>query len=264
MSKNEINISTIIDSYIENIVEEQKYRWNNWEKKLDDKEIFDVIGGIISRQTALTINFVKSPNIWNGEIAPIFLRSMADNYINLAWILKSPKDRAKEFILHGLGQLKLNLEHRKKQIESDGKDIESDKLIEHEESFINSQRYTFLTEVNLGSWSGKSTRLMAEEADCLDFYNYVYQPFSSCVHSTWGHISRYNVEPSDNPLHRFLYKPIILDFDPDITYLDLAAKYLDKSFKTFDNKFHFRFDKDSSYSKLISDLDKIINSEDDK
>jgi hypothetical protein len=264
MKKTKRNISSVIDSYINNILEEQKFRWNNWEKNLVDKEIFDVVGGILSRQTAMTIQFVKSPNIWNGEIAPIILRSMADNYINLAWILKSPKDRSKEFILHGLGQLKLNLEHRKKQVEADGIDVKTDKLIEYEERFIDSQRYTFLTEVNLGSWSGKSTRAMAEESDCLDFYNYVYQPFSSCVHSTWGHISRYNVEPSENPLHRFLYKPIILDFEPDISYLDLATKYLDKSFKAFDRKFVIVYDKDSSYKKLMTDLDEILDSSDNE
>lgn len=256
MERTEIDITPIIENYIENIIAEQKYRWNNWNKNLDNKEIYDVVGGIISRQTSLTMQFVKSQNIWNNEMAPIFLRSMADNYINLAWILKSPKERSKNFILHGLGQLKLNLEHRKKQVESDGHNIEDDPLIKFEENFINSQRYTFLTEVNLGSWSGLSTRKMAEESDCIDFYNYVYQPFSSCVHSTWGHISKYNVEPSDNPLHRFLYKPILLAFDPDIAYLDLAAKYLDKSFKSFDKQFDMKPQIESSYLQLITELDK--------
>lgn len=258
MKKTEINISAIINSYIESINNDLKKRWNIWEKDLNNKEIYDVIGGIISRQTALTIQFVNSPNIWNGEIAPIFLRSMADNYINLAWILISPKERSKEFILHGLGQMKLNLEHRKKQIESDGQDANKDKLIEFEENFINSQRYTFLTEVNLGSWSGKSMRAMAQEANCLDFYNYVYQPFSSCVHSTWGHISKYNVIVSDNPLHRFMYKPNIIEFDPDIFYLDLAAKYLAKSISAFDREFEMKFEEDSSYQLLQKELGNIL------
>ncbi len=253
-----INISALINRYIENINKDLKKRWNIWEKDLADKEIYDVIGGIISRQTALTIQFVKSPSIWNGEIAPIFLRSMADNYINLAWILISPKERSKEFILHGLGQMKLNLEHRRNQIESEGKDANKDKLIEFEEEFINSQRYTFLTEVNLGSWSGKSMRAMALEANCIDFYNYVYQPFSSCVHSTWGHISRYNVIVSDNPLHRFMYKPNIIEFEPDIFYLELAAKYLAKSISAFDNKFKIKIEEDSSDQLLQKELDNII------
>jgi len=31
---------------------------------------------------------------------------------------------------------------------------------------------------------------MAEEAGCIDFYNYVYSPFSGCVHSMWQHIGQ--------------------------------------------------------------------------
>lgn len=250
-----VDLTLLLDNYLNNVVAELKLRWNIWEKDLSRKEEFDVIGGILSRQTSLTINFVENPSLWNGEIAPILLRSMADNHINLVWILKQPSNRAKEFILHGLGQLKLMLEHRKTQMEADGLDINEDPLIKHEEEFINSQRYVFLTEVNLGSWSGVSTRKMAEEAGCLDFYNYVYQPFSSCVHSTWGHISKYNVMISDNPLHRFLYKPIIREFNPDPFYLKLAAKYLDKSFKAFDKTFLIECNSESSFSVLERELD---------
>lgn len=254
-----INISKVIDNYIAQIKLELELRWNTWEKDLIQNHIYEVVGGMLSRQTSLAIQFAKNPNIWNGEVAPILLRSMADNHINLAWVLINPSQHSEEFITHGLGQLKLELEHRKRKMEEDGIDIKTNPLIQSEEDFINSQRYSFLTEVNLGSWSGSSTRKMAEEANLLDFYNYVYQPFSNCTHSTWGHISKYNNVPSNNPFHKFLRHPLILEFYPDFFFLELAAKYLSKSFRLFDEKFPLNIEPPKSYNTLQIELDKVVN-----
>ena len=91
-------------------------------------------------------------------------------------------------------------------------------------------------EINVGAWSGKTTRQMAEEAGILDFYNYVYTPFSQCAHSTWCHVGRYNSGPSESPLTRQLWMPRIIDSSSDGWNLSLAAKYLDKSFNAFDEK----------------------------
>jgi hypothetical protein len=253
-----INITKIIDNYILQIKSELEERWNLWDKDLNQSHIYEVVGGILSRQTSLAIQFAKNPNIWNGEIAPILLRSMADNHINLAWILMNPNQNSEEFITHGLGQLKLELEHRKRKMEEDGISVKDNPFIQDEENFINSQRYSFLTAVNFGSWSGSSTRKMAEEANLLDFYNYVYQPFSNCVHSTWGHISKYNNIPSKNQFHKFLRHPQILDFYPDFFFLELAAKYLAKSFRLFDRSFPMNIGEPKSFLTLQTELQKVV------
>lgn len=190
-------------------------------------------------------------------MAPIILRSLADNYINLAWILKNPEQRSRKFILHGLGQAKLSLEHRKKQLENDGYDPQNDPSIDATEKWINAQRYTFWTEVNLGSWSETNTRKMAEEAGCIDFYNHVYQPFSTAAHNMWNHISRYNLTYSENPLHMFLLKPIVIRFDPELEYLELGAKYLSKMLKLFDTTFNYTSKVQSSYELLRKELNRI-------
>src|SRR5260370_23870899 len=83
------------------------------------------------------------------------------------------------------------------------------KIISAEEDWINAQKWSFLVDVNVGSWSGKTTRQMAEEAGILGFYNYVYTPFTQCVHSTWYHVGRYNSWPSESPLTRLLRVPYI-------------------------------------------------------
>ena len=256
MSEDGINIKPILDNYIINANIELKTRWNNWSKDLMDNSTYEVVGGILSRQCSLATQLAINMNIWNEEIAPIILRTMADNHINLAWILINPKEHSEKFIIHGLGQLKLDLEHRKNNIPPDNPEMEE--LLKQEEEFINSQKYTFLTDVNLGSWSGLNTRKMAEESDLLDFYNYVYQPFSNCTHNTWAHIAKYNLRVSENPLHRFLKQPIMIDFSPHISYMETGAKYLEKSFRAFDDKYDLGLKIESSYEKFIEDFNTRI------
>jgi hypothetical protein len=257
MEKEKLNITKCVNNYVENVNNDLKIRWNNWEKDLIDNNIYEVIGGILSRQSSLAIQLATNVKMWNEDIAPIILRTMADNHINLAWILVNPKEHSKKFIIHGLGQLKLELEHRKNNLPEINDEMKE--FIEREEQFINSQKYTFLTEVNLGSWSGLNTRKMAEEADLLDFYNYVYQPFSNCTHSTWAHISKYNTIVSDNPLHRFLRQPMIIEFEPHISYLNLAGKYLDKSINAFDKVFKLDIKLESTFDKLLTELNELAS-----
>ena len=146
--------------------------------------------------------------------------------------------RARQYIEHGLGQAVLELEHRKKRLESAKEDAKEDmmQVIRAYESWINTQRWSFLVEVNVGAWSGKTTREMAEESGILDFYNYVYTPFSQCAHNTWYHVGRYNSGPSESPLTRQLWMPRIVESPSDVWNLNLVAKYLDKSFNIFDEK----------------------------
>jgi len=143
-----------------------------------------------------------------------------------------------KYIEHGLGQAVLALEHRKANLPSDD---DEDKhriqtIIDAEEAWINGQKFYFLVDVNVGSWSGKTTRSMADDAGCLNFYNYVYMPFSQSAHSTWYHVGRYNSRLSDSPLNRLIWVPQIADRSMDIWNLHLAIKYLDKTFSLFDEK----------------------------
>jgi hypothetical protein len=200
-------------------------------------EVFNVLTALLARQATLAIELASAPQLWNWHSAPLFLRAMTDVHITLSWILLDPKTRARQYIDHGLGQAVLELEHRKKQLETTPEHSKEDisRMIEASEAWIDTQRWNFLVEVNVGAWSGKTTREMAGESGILDFYNYVYTPFSQCAHSTWYHVGRYNSGVSQSPLTRQLWMPQIIDSN-DVWTLHLAAKYLDKSFNTFDEK----------------------------
>ena len=228
---------SISEKYIQMVRKELVDRWDKWALDLVEREMYEVIGGLLARQVTLATQLAYAPSIWNGHVAPIILRTMIDTYISLAWIFDDPLDRTQKYILYGLGQEKLNIEHRKAALAADGHDPEEDPLVKATEEWINSQRYTFLTEVNIVSWSGKSTREMADEAGCLDLYRYAYTPFSAATHSMWAQVSKFNLVTCPNPLHGYHKIPI----DPPTNYIDpdymyRAAKYVDKSFQLFDRK----------------------------
>jgi hypothetical protein len=187
----------------------------------------------------------RNTAFWNVHIAPILLRVMIDNHITLAWILKDPAPRSKQYVLHGLGQAKLYTEHLK--VEKEAGNTEAQPLIDAWERWINVQQYSFLSNVNLGSWTGIDTRTMAEEADCLDLYRYAYTPFSSCVHNMWDHVGRLNVVQSGNPLHKYILIPFDPETQPEFDLFINSAKYLQESFSVVDNTFHLQCDTELPY-----------------
>lgn len=231
---NDQAMRALIHSFVNNALTEFNLRMKSWPTRFANNEEHEVLGALLARQATLAIQLAESPSIWTGDIAPIILRAMADVHITVVWILKAPEERSRQFIRYGLGQAKLNLEHRKAALDPAHPDPKYQVLLEALEGWITAQRFTWLTEVNLGSWSGKNVREMAEESDCLDFYNHVYSPFSGCAHSTWEHVERYNLRKCQNPLHRYHRVAMVPDMPIDPYYLRLVAKYLNKTFHAFD------------------------------
>jgi Family of unknown function (DUF5677) len=236
---NDSNLEDLFHAIEDRIRHQLRVRCEAYTPDFQMPEVFNVLTALLARQATLTIEFASAPQLWNQHSAPLFLRAMADVHITLSWILLDPKTRARQYIDHGLGQAVLELEHRKKKLMESADDNSKEYLeqvIQDQKAWIDAQRWNFLIEVNVGAWSGKTTREMAEQAGILDFYNYVYTPFSQCAHSTWYHVGRYNSGPSESPFTRLLWTPRITESASDVWNLSLAAKYLDKSFNVFDEK----------------------------
>jgi len=246
----EEHLKSLLDlatEYAERLSQDLKTRLAKWPTDFAIAEVHEVVGALLARQVTLGTHVAENPQLWNGHVAPLILRAMADVYINVAWLLNDPKARCRDFILYGLGQAKLAVERRKEEPESS----ENTKIIEQTEAWIESQRATFLLDVNIGSWSGSNTRQMAEEAGCIDFYNWVYTPFSACTHSMWQHVALYNLRQCKNPLHRKHRVPdagIRLEYDAN--YLYLAAKYSQKLFDLFDKSFDVEISEQSAFALL--------------
>lgn len=255
-------VRAIADRFAEDLQAELSARWEAWKLDLSKKELHEVVGALLARQVTLAVEFAQVPACWNYHVGPLFLRAMADVYISLAWILEDPSqshERAQKYIYFGLGQEKLQLEHRRAEIEEEGRQPSGEECqgLEAAEGWINAQRYAFLTEVNVGNWSGRTVREMAKEAHCLDFYNYVYQPWSGVAHSMWQHIGRYNVEQCANPLHLHHLAPAVPRFYSDLHLLHLAGKYAEKAFRLFDSKTGVKVDVDSAFTRLDDDLGQL-------
>ncbi|MBC6983286.1 DUF5677 domain-containing protein [Caulobacter sp. 17J80-11] len=242
----------LIENYCTDVDQELTARLEAWPPDFAEIHVHEVIGGLLARQATLAKDISRAPSLWTGHSAPILLRAMADAYINIAWLLLDPVERCRKFVLFGLGQAKLELEHRRAQIGAREPTPQEAAILEASERWIDNQRIGWLLDVDLGKWSSLSVRQMAEEANCIDFYNYVYTPFSACVHSMWHHIAGYNLTECSNPLHRYHRRPTSEQFTPDIHYLTLAAKYWSKTLGTFDRAHALAIPSPASYEKLIS------------
>jgi hypothetical protein len=231
-------------------------RLRHWRLDLKHVEVFEVVAALLCRQATLAIDLGSSPAIWNPHTAPIMLRAMADVFITLAWILKDPEARSKQFVDDGLGAIKLQIAHHERALETYTDPAEREQtreMIEMWQSWLDSQRMSHFIEVNLGSWSGISTRKMADEAGFIDFYNYVYQPFSSVAHSNWAHVSMFNTIFCENPAHRRHRAPAIAPIDGDPHWLFLATKYLSKTFHHFDEVMQLSDMPDSAFDFMLAE-----------
>ena len=197
-------------------------------------ETSSVLGALIARQITLSMYLSTSPYCWNGHVVPLFLRSMIDAHISLAWILKDPEQRAREYISYALGQEKLALGHLERRFEESPDDEAIGSMIEGKREWINSHMMMSLIEVNLGSWSGSSVRQMCKDIDDEEFYHFSFTPFSACVHNNWYHIHLYNSWPCDNPLHKQHSIPNILERPIDFDFVFRSAKYVTMSLVAFD------------------------------
>jgi hypothetical protein len=214
-------------------------RWDKYRPEIYNNEISEAIGGLAARQATLANEIARNPGIWNGHIAPVILRCMTDTHITLAWILTDPKDRSREYIRFGLGQEKLYLEYLQNeadQIPEGEIDGRLEELIELRKSWLNSQLMEWAIEVNVGSWSGKTTREMATEAGCESLYKFAYVPFSGPAHSMWQHVGIYNVVPCKNPLHKNHRIPVIPEMRLDPDYLYRSAKYVSRTYELLSEK----------------------------
>jgi len=251
----------IIDKYTSLLHDELCERWDNWQIDLDKKEIYEVIGGLMARQVTLAACLAHAPLFWNAHGGPLVLRTMVDNCIIFAWIFEEPLERVRQYIDYGLGQEKLNIEHRKKLPESEI----NNEIIKTMEKWLESQRYAFLTDVNVGSWAGTDMRSMAEQADCKELYNMAYNPLSAATHNMWHHICKWNLIHCPNPLHKFHRVPYVPSkFESDFSVFYSAVLYVRKIFDVFDLKTGVKIKSPSAYDFLINSVTTLENTSEEQ
>ena len=229
-------LSDAIGEYIQCARASFQKRMDNWDVDIFEKEVNEVVGGLLARQLSLATTIAQCPPAWNMHLLPVTLRCMADVYITFCWIVKDVKPRSRQFIEYGLGQEKLAIEKYRECLaaESDP-DPHAVEMIAAREQLLDAERYRFLIPVNLGAWSEISIREMAIEVGEKQLYDLVFTQFSAAVHSTWQHIWRINLYPCSNPLHMGHRVPWDPDLLPDPQKFTNSARYLCKTFAKFDS-----------------------------
>lgn len=263
--KDELHLKTVAevaDAFVRDIEAECSERLTKWKPDFARLELHEVVGALVARQVTFAKHLAQNASLWNWDVAPLFLRPMTEVYLNLAWIVADPDARAHAFVLHGLGQAKLRVEHLKAAQENASEENKqrAAEATDELERWIDSQQYRFLTEVNLGSWSETNLRKMAEEVGELSFYNHCYTLYSAGVHSMWHHVGVYNLEQCMNPLHRFHRVPAITEQGADVHFLYLAGKYLRMVFQLFDRFTGAKVESPSAFGALLTRLSALTTS----
>ncbi len=222
-----------IHAFVEYLSTQVHRRWDEWAHEHEQRHGHEVVGGLLARQATLATEFALNPPMWNAHSAPLFLRSMVENCITIAWILRAPEERAKRFIAYGLGQENLLLEQRKADLCETGIDPDNDPVIQAWEQWLNAQRFTFLTEVNVGNW-GPNLRDMAQEAGLIELHRQDYTRWSSTTHNMWHHIVRFNLQYCANPLHGYHRVPVVPQLPSSPELLLRAAEFMDLAVRVFD------------------------------
>ncbi|KTC84339.1 DUF5677 domain-containing protein [Legionella cincinnatiensis] len=238
--ENENVVVKFLKAYESYLSSSFKELWSRVKIEYNKLDAYSVIGGLLSRQVTLSLEMARSPNTLNGHSAPLFLRAMTDLHITLSWMMMDLEERTKLYILHGLGDTKLLIEHYKNQIDNNPDDTNEhiEKLIEVKSAWINSQRNDFFVEVNLGHWAQLDTRKMSQESDCEDLYKFAYKTFSQSAHNMWSHVSVYNCKPCASSLHKHHLIPELFEAPLDLDYLYRSCKYVDKAYNLFINNFN--------------------------
>lgn len=231
----EARLFEICINYRSAALRELRERWTAWPVDPTQNEKHEVIGGLLARQTTLAVELVAGPPMWTPHVAPLVLRSMVDLRITFGWILLDALARSRDFVLFGLGQVKLRMEHMKADVAKSGGDPESNPIVGFTQRWIDAQRFHFLTEVNIGNWARTDLRKMAIACGCEELYRSDYAAWSAGTHSMWHHIQPHNLSPCSNPLHRGGHRvPDVPEFPNDLSYPLFSAKYLAETFDAFD------------------------------
>lgn len=172
-----------------------------------DTETDEVKLGLASRAFRLLRNFLMTPLWWTNEMAPHLIRSMVDERIITAWLLKQDDPALYvKFKEYGRGKRKLLKLKLEDLMDSDRPEADEDaeQLHARLEAEVNQDTMEEFLEIDLGgTFSGKNIREMAKETDLADLYSLSYQPLSAESHGEWGSLVMFDLEHCANPLHLY-------------------------------------------------------------
>lgn len=223
-----------------------------WPSSLEESVVYRIMGAQLARQVHFTLSISTNPGLWNGHTAPLILRPMLETYLKMAWALQSPLSRcngiARADLLGAISRLKQLKQEAEKNESAEASTTLLDSmndLFEQELALFDDQEKAILIE------SREMARKAGEQA--LTMYRNYQVKFSSAVHSTWNHISRFNLNYDPNPLHRFQLVAMFPEIGANFMHAFCAADLCDHTFRLIFESEEPR----QPLSKLLGDLEKI-------
>lgn len=165
--------------------------------------------GLASRAFRLLRQFLLTPSWWTNEMAPHLIRSLVDERIVVAWLLKkNDPDLFRAYKEYGAGKrklYKLKLEDLMDTEDGANEDREDVRELHRRlEAEVNQDTMEEFLKIDLGgTFSGKNIRQMAKETDLADLYSLSYQPLSTEAHGEWGSLITFDLRHCGNPLHHY-------------------------------------------------------------
>lgn len=153
--------------------------------------------GLVLYGLYLAMEISKDTKAFRGE-ARITLRSLVEACLTLKYL--SHKDDSsiwKQYRNYGAGQSKLSF---LKHITADS--VPDYVNIEDLERHASADMWMEFQEIDLGAWSNKNLRRMAEGAGVKEVYDRYYDWPSGFVHANWSAVRDTVFEMCGNPLHR--------------------------------------------------------------
>ncbi len=182
----------------------RNYITDLWKKvtcDLYDPTRDEILFGLFSRLLRFYCLIVEDPRMWSHDTSGIMLRCLTDCAITFAYlIICGGKEDFNKFKKYGEGQEKLLMLHLQDNYEGETT------LEGRDSSAISEELGGFSVEmlnIELGHWTKKDTRRLAEEAGMEQFYRLVFSPTSSDVHGTWLSLKHSSLIRCAEPLHRF-------------------------------------------------------------
>ncbi len=218
-----------------NLEKEFKEGWTHWPIDLAHPQQSEVLGGLLARQVRYLRHLLITPRLMLDELGQPLLRSMVESAITLAWLIrKGQPDDYTRFVLYGLGQEKLALEHLKAAPPESSPYLENRRQQELyvRGDCLEGQRVSWLTQVDVSAgWMRGGPRELAEQAGMIDLYNRVYGPTSAQVHGSWNAVACTAMRYCLNPLHRLHLVPDVETTRVDLSMLVTALRILERSWE---------------------------------
>lgn len=161
----------------------------------------EVLFGLIARVVRLYVLTCEDSNLWARDMAGILLRCLTDAAINFAYLARrGTAEDFERFRQYGEGQQKLLMLHLQDTYPGQ-QSLEGRTSLDLADELGN-----FMPEllpIELGSWSKKDSRKLAQEAGLEPWYRLVFTPASSDLHGSWFSLKSSNLCRCVEILHRF-------------------------------------------------------------